>query len=172
MQAGEFIGKCVEMILFGGLAAATTTRGIIVNIRTRFRAVGILIFSAIAITATAAEPTLREIMQDLRDNLVEITDGLLTDDFDRVAQGATGIAQHAPISAPQAKRIANELGPEMPAFKQFDQQVHTLSVSIATASKAKDREAVISHYQRLVDGCLGCHAAFKARVSKVLGTAP
>ena len=87
MQAGEFIGKCGEMILFGGLAAATTTRDIIVNIRTRLRAIGILIFSA-------------------------------------------------------------------------------------TASKEKDRDAVISYYQRLVDGCLGCHAAFKARVSEVLGAAP
>lgn len=45
-------------------------------------------------------------MQGLRDDLLMITDGLLTDDFDRVAQGADGIAHHAQISAPQAQQIA------------------------------------------------------------------
>lgn len=62
--------------------------------------------SVAAAATIAAEPTLKEIMQGLRDDLLMITDGLLTDDFDRVAQGADGIAHHAQISAPQAQQIA------------------------------------------------------------------
>lgn len=123
------------------------------------------------IVATAAEPGLKEIMQDLRDNLVEITDGLLADNFDRVAQGATGVAQHAPISAPQAKQIAAALGPEMPAFRQFDEQVHALSLAIASAASDQDRDAVTVNYRRMVDGCLACHSAFKEQVAAVLSNA-
>lgn len=134
--------------------------------------ISLLIFAMSAIVATADEPSLKEIMQDLRDNLVEITDGLLVDDFDRVAQGATGVAQHEPIAAPQAKQIAGALGPEMPAFKQFDEQVHGLSLAIASAASDQDRDAVIVSYRRMVDGCLACHAAFKERVAAVLTKAP
>lgn len=142
------------------------------RLRKWLHTISLVTFAMSAIVATAAEPSLKEIMQDLRDNLVEITDGLLVDDLDRIAQGATGVAQHAPISAPQAKQIAEALGPEMPAFKQFDEQVHALSLAIASAASDRDRDAVIVNYRRMVDGCLACHAAFKVRVAAVLTKAP
>ena len=41
---------------------------------------------------TDESTTLQAIMQGLRDNLVEIADGLLTDDLELVERGATGIA--------------------------------------------------------------------------------
>ncbi|MBT8077643.1 MAG: hypothetical protein KJO31_03660 [Gammaproteobacteria bacterium] len=140
--------------------------------RKPLHSISLLIFAMSTIVATAAEPSLKEIMQDLRDNLVEITDGLLVDDFERVARGAAGVAQHAPISAPQAKQIAAALGPEMPAFKQFDEQVHALSLAIASAASDQDRDAVIVNYRRMVDGCVACHAAFKERVAAVLSKSP
>ena len=111
-------------------------------------------------------------MQTLRDNLIEITDGLLVDDFDRIERGANGIAQHPQIAPSQVKRVAEELGSEMPKFKQFDVQVHNLSLSIAVAADAKNSDAVWANYQPLVSGCLGCHSAFKDRVSGVLRLAP
>lgn len=138
------------------------------TIRNFLHTTGILVLAMSAFVATAAEPNLKEIMQGLRDDLVAITDGLLVDDFDRVAQGATGIAQHAPISTPEAKRIAATLGPEMPAFKQFDKTVHDLSVAIASAAREEDREAIVTDYQRMVNGCLACHAAFKDRLADAL----
>ncbi len=134
--------------------------------------IGLVTFAMSSLAATAAEPSLKEIMQDLRDNLVEITDGLLVDDFDRVAQGATNVAQHPHISAAQGKQIAAALGPEMPAFKQFDEQVHASSLAIASAASDQDRNAVIVNYHRMVDGCLTCHAAFKARVATALTKSP
>lgn len=140
--------------------------------RPRLYAISMLVFAMTAIAARAGEPSLKEIMQGLREDLVAITDGLLLDDFDRIAQGATGIAGHAPISTPEAKRIAAALGPDMPAFKQFDAEVHTLSVAIASAAREVNREAVIVDYQRMVNGCLVCHAAFKNRVAEVLSQAP
>ncbi len=125
---------------------------------------------AIAITAEAT--TLKEIMQGLRDNLVEITDGLLTDDFEQVTKGATAIAEHPQIPAAQVQLVAAELGPEMPAFKQIDTLVHDLSLEIGAAARALDRDAAISGYQRLIEGCLACHRAYKERVTAVLSQPP
>ncbi len=140
--------------------------------QTLLHTIGLVTITMLSLVATAAEPSLKEIMQDLRDNLVEITDGLLVDDFDRVAQGAINVAQHAHISAAQVKQIAAALGPETPTFKQFDEQVHASSLAIASAASDKDRDAVIVNYRRMVDGCLTCHAAFKERVATALTKSP
>ncbi len=72
--------------------------------------------SMIASSATAADTDPKEIMQELRDNVVEITDGLLTDDFTKVAEAALRIANHARIPPDQIQLVAAELGTEMAAF--------------------------------------------------------
>lgn len=131
-------------------------------------AITALALSTLTATAWADGSDLKEIMKELRGNLIEITDGLLVNDFDRIEQGANGIAQHPQIPPAQVKRVVAELGPEMPQFKGFDVQVHDLALSIAAAAKAKDSEAVLADYQPLVAGCLGCHETFKDRVSEVL----
>ena len=122
-----------------------------------------------AITGEAT--TLKEIMQGLRNNLVEISDGLLMDDFEQVARGATAIAEHPRIPAAQVQLVAVDLGPEMAAFKQFDNHVHDLSLEINAAAKAFDRDAAISGYQRMIEGCFACHHAYKERVAAILSQA-
>jgi hypothetical protein len=114
---------------------------------------------------------LKEIMQGLRNNLVEISDGLLTDDFEKIAHGADAIAGHPRIPPWQVKLVAAELGPEMAAFKQLDTLVHDLSLEIKAAATTHDRDDVISGYQRLLEGCLACHSAYKERVAGVLSRA-
>ena len=132
----------------------------------RFNCLLILLAPTAALTD---EPiTLQEIMQGLRDNLVTVTDGLLTDDFELVARGALEIATHPQIPAEQVQRVAQELGPEMPAFKQFDTRVHDLSLEVSAAAKAQDRNAAVSAYQQLIEGCFACHTTYKARVAAVL----
>jgi hypothetical protein len=112
--------------------------------------------------------TLQTIMQGLRDDLVEISNGLLTDDFELVDRGASAIANHPHIPPAQVQLVAKELGQEMPAFKQFDTRVHDLSVQISTAAIGGDRAAAISGFREMVDGCLACHASYKDRVATVL----
>ena len=131
----------------------------------------VLLISIIALSATAAEPNLKIIMQGLRDDVVEVTDGLLTDDFSKVAHGAVRIANHAPIPSDQVQLVAAELGTEMAAFKQIDTLVHDLSLSIAAAAEEKDRDKAIADYQRMLTGCFACHAAYKDRVGAVLSAA-
>ncbi len=132
----------------------------------KFLSVALLLIPTIVLTDEAT--TLQEIMQGLRDNLVEINDGLLTDDYALVARGATAIAEHPQIPPEQVQLVAKELGPEMPAFKQFDVRVHNLSLEISVAAEVGDRAAAISGFQQMIEGCFACHAAYKDRVAAVL----
>jgi cytochrome c556 len=130
--------------------------------------IGVALLS-LPMAVQADEPTtLQQIMQDLSDDLVVISDGLLSHDLELVVNGAKGIAEHPQIPPEQVQLVARELGTEMPAFKQFDVRVHNLAVEIGAAASAGDREAAVSGFHRLVDGCLACHDAYKDRVAAVL----
>ena len=129
-------------------------------------ATALLVLPALALTDEST--TLQTIMQGLRDNLVEIADGLLTDDLELVERGATGIATHPRIPPEQVQLVARELGAEMPAFKQFDMRVHDLAVEIGAAARAGDKTAAISQFEELTRSCFGCHSAYKDRVANVL----
>jgi hypothetical protein len=129
-----------------------------------------LIF-ATTIVAMAATDDLKEIMQGLLADTNEIADGLLTEDFEKVLNGANNIANHAQIPPEQIQLVAAELGAEMPAFKQMDILVHDLSLEIAAAAKEEDRTRAIADYHRMLNRCFDCHAAYKTRVAAVLSNA-
>jgi len=112
--------------------------------------------------------SLKEIMQELRENLIEISDGLLVDDFEKIARGAIGIAEHPQIPANQKQLVAKELGAEMASFKQLDTRVHDLSLEIHAAAKVLDREAATSGFQQLIEGCFACHYKYEERIAAVL----
>ena len=129
-----------------------------------------VLISITTLQVQSADTNLQLIMQGLRDDAVEISDGLLIDDFSMVANGAARIANHARIPPQQVQLVAAELGAEMAAFKHLDTLVHDLAVSIASAAENNDRERAISDYQQMLNNCLACHAAYKTRVSAVLGS--
>ena len=129
-----------------------------------------ILVPAIALTDDAT--TLKVIMQGLRDNLVEISDGLLMDDFEQISRGAIGIAEHPRIPPEQVQLVAEELGEEMPAFKRLDTLVHDLALEIDVAARARDRNAAISGFTQMLDGCFACHATYKDRVTAVLQEEP
>jgi cytochrome c556 len=127
-----------------------------------------LLFVLPVVAGAGETPGLKEIMQDLRDSLVEISDGLLVDDLEQVASGAGGIAEHPKIPAAQVQLVAAALGPEMAAFKQLDTRVHDLSLEIRAAAESHDRSAVITGYQQVIEACLACHQSYKERVAMAL----
>ncbi len=133
-------------------------------------AAAVLAFAATGLAAIETEPTLKEIMQGLRDSLVEMTDGLLLGELDRVSPAALDIAGHPPISERDRPVIVATLGPEMPAFAQFDQSVHSLSLSIAEAATQGDLARAEREYQQMLGTCFACHSAYKSRVAEALGT--
>ena len=119
-------------------------------------------------TAVTSDSTLKTIMQDMRLNFLDISDGFLLDDFEKIADGALAIAEHPRIPPEQVQRVADELGAEMPVFKNFDVQVHELSLEIYKAAKERDRAAAVTAYQGMVAACFACHAAYRERVAAVL----
>jgi hypothetical protein len=124
---------------------------------------------ALPMTASTDEITLKAIMQELRQDFLDISDGFLLEDFDKVAEGALAIAEHPRIPPEQVQLVAEELGAEMPVFKNFDVQVHELSLELYKAAKERDRSAAVAAYQGMVQACFDCHSAFRERVAAALG---
>lgn len=120
------------------------------------------------VSAITGETTLKVIMQELRQNFLDVSDGFLLDDFDKVAEGALAIAEHPRIPPEQVQLVADALGAEMPVFKNFDVQVHELSLEMYKAAKERDRDAAVSAYQGMVAACFDCHSAFRERVAAAL----
>ena len=124
---------------------------------------------ALPMMASTDEITLKAIMQELRQNFLDVSDGFLLEDFDKVAEGALAIAEHPRIPPEQVQLVAEELGAEMPVFKNFDVQVHELSLELYKAAKERDRSAAVAAYQGMVQACFDCHSAFRERVAGALG---
>ena len=135
----------------------------------RWPAIACLSLSLIpSLALTSDALSLQEIMQGLGDDTAEMADGLLTGDFDQIAQAADAIANHPKISAEDAQLIAAELGDEMSVFKVLDTLVHDLAVEVGAAARSQDRPAAVSGYQQMFEGCLACHDAYKDRVAAAL----
>jgi len=122
-------------------------------------------------TTLTNEITLKSIMQELRLHFFNVSDGFLLDDFDKVAEGALAIAEHPRIPPEQVQLVADELGAEMPVFKNFDVQVHELSLEMYKAAKERDRDAAVAAYQGMVTACFDCHSAYRERVAAILSDA-
>ena len=142
-----------------------------INRKRLMRAASFVFILMPAIALTGEATALKDIMQGLRDNMLEISDGLLMDDFERVEHGAAAIADHPQIPAAQIQLVAAELGPQMAAFKQLDNLVHDRSLEIGAAARVLDRDAAIAGYQRMIEGCFACHSTYKERVAAVLSQA-
>ena len=123
---------------------------------------------AVPVTGLTGDTTLKTIMQEMRVNFLAISDGFLMDDFSTIAEGALAIAEHPRIPPQQVERVAAELGAEMPVFKNFDVQVHELSLEIYKAARERDRTAAVAAYQGMVAACFDCHAAYRQRVADAL----
>ena len=134
--------------------------------------IAILALASLPAAAPSGEISLGTIMQELRQDFFDVSDGFLLDDFDRIAEGALAIAEHPRIPAEQVERISGELGPEMAVFRNFDVQVHELSLELYKAAKERDRDAAVAAYQSMVRACFDCHSAYRERVAAILSDTP
>ena len=121
-----------------------------------------------ATAARAALPTLFSIMLGLQGDMNRISQALWLGDFEGVATGAEGVAEHPEIPPEEAQQIAEVLGPDMSRFQAYDQQVHDLSVRLARAAEAEDTTAVLQTEAELRQACVQCHGAFRERLRDAL----
>ena len=135
----------------------------------RWPAIACLSLSLIpSLALTSDALSLQEIMQGLGDDTAEMADGLLTGDFEQIAQAADAIANHPKISAGDAQLIAAELDGDEPDGDGQDEAPDADDVEVGVAARSQDRPAAVSGYQQMFEGCLACHDAYKDRVAAAL----
>lgn len=110
-----------------------------------------------------------EIMRRLEAELVDVAHGIWVEDPGTVRDAAGRIAAHPRVPPEQMATIRSTLGDEFAAFAAMDGSVHDASVALAGAAEAGAATAeLFAGYQRIQEGCFGCHAVFRARVLEAL----
>ncbi len=138
-----------------------------------------LLFSLMMLAGlTASNPSLadglslREVMQQLGQDLQQLQAALVDLDFPAVAAAATTIADHPTPSMRERGRVISTLGSDMGHFKAADGRVHDDAVALAAAATAGDAARSRELHRDLVAGCMACHAEFRDRLKAAAETTP
>lgn len=122
--------------------------------------------------APAAAPEnlpLKAIMQGLELEMTSLAHALWLEDPAGVAAAAGRVADHPEVTPEQMAIIQTTLGQEFAAFVHHDHTVHEAALALTAAAGAGagpwDLMAGVAAVQ---EGCVGCHTAFRARVSAAL----
>lgn len=117
---------------------------------------------------SAAEGSLKSVMQGLLKETQQLTAAMLNEDFTLIADKAKNIADHPKPSMATRMKIMKAMGPKMAKFKANDDVVHSAAVNIMTNAQQKNIKGVGENYKKMIDGCLSCHSMFKSKVSAIL----
>jgi cytochrome c556 len=137
---------------------------------------GVTLFSSPASTFTLRTPhadtietkRLRLLMVGLAQDMARINTGLWHEDYGLIREGASAIANHPKIPPEQIAKIKRALGDQFQAFVKYDKGVHRTASKMVSAAEARNWSAVLDHYTRIRDGCLGCHTAYRERLRPAL----
>jgi len=116
------------------------------------------------IMAEQSEPlVLQKIMFDMGEEMQNITAGISSEDWQRVAEAAIKIADHPKPPVSERMRIMSLLGTEMAAFKEGDMETHQSARKLAEIAKQENGQAVISAFSVLQNNCLSCHENYREK---------
>lgn len=104
------------------------------------------------------------IMRMLIIDMHTINEGIYTQNFDLIEQGAANINNHPPLSTKSRELVQNTLGDRMDIFGSFDHTVHSRADSLREAAAQSDMNRVIDNYRIIQQGCVSCHAAFQEEI--------
>lgn len=111
----------------------------------------------------AAEPlAFQGVMRDLGKHMQTVAGAIAVEDWELVAKTAHLIGDHPKPSLAERARIFSFVGTNMGKFKEFDKQTHDAAHDMEHVAHTGDGMQVITQYQKLQTGCLGCHQAFRA----------
>ncbi|NGP88759.1 cytochrome c [Fodinibius halophilus] len=106
-------------------------------------------------------------MQLLLNDMQTVDQGIYTEDYEVIAQGAAGIAHH-PVMTPEDKAMVKKvLGKEIKQFVAFDKTVHHHADSMRKAAVEQNMEEVLTHYRIVQQGCVDCHSNYRKQISAV-----
>jgi len=117
---------------------------------------------------SAAEGSLKLVMQGLLVDTQQLTSAMLTEDFTLIEKIAKNIADHPKPSMATRMKLMKAMGAEMGKFKANDGVVHGAAVAMVKSAQNKDIKAVGDNFQTMISGCLSCHGEFKAKISSIL----
>jgi len=121
-----------------------------------------------ASTESAAQGSLKLVMQGLLIDTQQLTSAMLTEDFANIEKTAKKIADHPKPSMATRMKLMKAMGSDMAKFKANDGVVHDAAVAMVENAQNKDIKAVGENFQTMIGGCLSCHGEFKAKVSAIL----
>lgn len=131
----------------------------------------ILLMSGIILTGiTIHEPKeensldLLTIMRLLAIDIQIINEGIYTENYDLIEQGAAAINEHPPLSDKTLSLVKKTLGNRMQAFGQYDKVVHDTADSLKIAAINHDMESILEKYQVIQQGCVSCHSSFRNEI--------
>jgi cytochrome c556 len=123
----------------------------------------VLGFSFYMSAIQAAEPlAFQGVMRDLGKHMQTVAGAIAVEDWELVAKTAHLIGEHPKPSLAERTRIFSFVGTNMGKFKEYDNQTHEAAHEMEHAAHTGNGMQVISQYQKLQTGCLGCHQAFRA----------
>lgn len=116
---------------------------------------------------TEPEPLeLHTIMRLLLIDIHTINEGIYTENYDLIEQGAGNINNHPPL-APESRQLVQEtLGERMAQFGAYDKVVHGHADSLRIAAIDKDMGRIRDHYRIIEQGCVSCHASFQNEIKR------
>lgn len=104
------------------------------------------------------------IMRLLLIDIQTINEGIYTQNFVLIEQGAANINDHPPLSTESRKLVQNTLGERMEQFGAYDKVVHGTADSLRQAAMRQDMDRVLQYYNVIQQGCVSCHAVFQEEI--------
>jgi len=95
-----------------------------------------------------------------------INEGIYTENFQLIEQGAAAINEHPPLSDETRSLVKKTLGERMQAFGQYDKLVHDTADSLKEAATEHNMERVLEKYQIIQQGCVSCHTSFRNEITQ------
>lgn len=105
-------------------------------------------------------------MRQLLNNLHTVNEGIYTENFSLVEQGAQKIADHPVMTEKDKKLVKTTLEEDMKQFVAFDMTVHHHADSLARAAGRQNMEGVLKHYRIMQQGCVDCHTNFRTKITE------
>ncbi|MDZ7682767.1 MAG: hypothetical protein U5J63_13900 [Fodinibius sp.] len=111
-------------------------------------------------------PMMRMLLADMQ----TVDQGIFTENYELIAKGAAGIADHPKMTQKDKRIIKKTLGKEIKQFVAFDMTVHHHADSMRMAALEEKMQEVLRHYRIVQQGCVDCHSNYRTRVSKARKT--
>ncbi|MCX4186988.1 cytochrome c [Methylophaga sp. OBS4] len=106
---------------------------------------------------------LQGIMQQMGKDMQEIAGAISHEDWARIAEIATQIADHPQPPFVEKMRILKFIGRDAAKFKGYDEQVHKAALDLTEAARRREGLEVIDAFAKVQGNCLACHQNFRDR---------